>query len=76
VTSRRRLIERQRKTCLGRGLTTRGLRIDLNWARAAVTLVSARSPVLVPDRIPVTTDRPVELQPDPSRRVCALIDIL
>ncbi len=38
-----------------------GLRIDLNWGRGAVTLGSGvgRSPVLVPDRIPATTDRPI-----------------
>jgi hypothetical protein len=49
-----------------------GLRIDLNWGRGAVTLGSGvgRSSVLMPDRIPATTDRPVERQPGPSRQVC------
>jgi hypothetical protein len=36
-----------------------GLHIDLNWGRGVVTLGSGvgQSPVLVPDRIPATTDR-------------------
>ena len=52
-----------------------GLHIDLNRGRGAATLGSGagRSPVLVPDRSPPTTDLPVERQPGPSRRVCPLI---